>query len=555
MLLFLLLAVTVVLVQANDQWVIQLQPGIDAVKFAQQNGLVHVGPVTFLKSHDNYHIFTATSSRKRTEQTLKDNVQEVKWAEVQQKRQKQYTRIADPLYESQWHLHTHPFGIDADYASGKTGAGITVAIVDDGLQHAHPDIAANYDAGHSWDFNGNDADPQPESIHDGHGTSAAGVAAGVKENGHCGRGVAPSAKLVGLRTIADSVTDLTEAQALSHNGIGVVDIYSCSWGPADDGTSMVAPGQLVQQTLALYAGQLRGRLGKGNVYVWASGNGREAGDTCAFDGYASNMFVNAIGAINHLGNVSWYSEGCAALMAVTPSSGAMMGITTIDLMGSAGYDATECTANFGGTSAAAPMAAGILALVLQERPDLTWRDVKHIIAKGSLPVQTTDPDWHMNGAGYKHSHTYGFGLMKVPSLLNAARLHELVPPMQHFGTDTIVLNTRASMIPYTHVYEVKGVNHIHFIEHVTLLVGVSHERRGNVKISMISPEGTVSVLAESRPRDTHKNYQLGGWTFTSVRHWGETKVNGNWTFVLEDHDAHTRGRGHFNGFQLGIYGY
>ncbi len=186
----------------------------------------------------------------------------VKWAERQVER-RQYKRVADPLYESQWHLHTHPYSIEADHSGvNVTGHGITIAIVDDGLQHTHPDIRANYDAAHSYDFNDNDHDPMPMHSDSGHGTSAAGVAAAVKENGHCGRGAAPGAKLVGLRTIDDAVTDLVEAQALSHNGISVVDIYSCSWGPEDNGVSMVSPGNLVQETLATYAGQLRGRLGE-----------------------------------------------------------------------------------------------------------------------------------------------------------------------------------------------------------------------------------------------------------------------------------------------------
>lgn len=58
-------------------------------------------------------------------------------------------------------------------------------------------------------------------------------------------------------------------------------------------------------------------------------------------------------------------------------------------MGGAGYDPTECTSNFGGTSSSAPLAAGIIALILEQRPDLTWRDVKHVIAKGSVPVQVS----------------------------------------------------------------------------------------------------------------------------------------------------------------------
>lgn len=538
----------------HDQWVVHLDTNADPRAFAADHQLDYIGPVAFLDP--GYHIFSQHKllRTRAVEQSIKENSL---WAERQVPRQKQYTRVADPLYESQWHLHTHPYGVDADYAGNRTGWGITIAIVDDGLQHTHPDLRANYDGPHSWDFNDNDPDPTPVSTRDGHGTAAAGVAAAVKENGHCGRGVAPKAKLVGLRTIADSVTDLTEAQALTHNAIGVVDIYSCSWGPADDGATMIAPGPIVTQALATYAGiRMMGRLGKGTIYVWAAGNGRDAGDSCAFDGYASSMFVNAIGSIDHTGNQSWYSEGCAALMGVTPSSGAMQGVTTVDLMGTAGYDPGECTATFGGTSASAPMAAGVIALILEERPELTWRDVKHVLAKGSIPVQTDDPDWHMNAAGYRHSHKYGFGLLKVPPLLAAARAHQLVPPaFKGYQSPLVTTSTGATMIPCRYVYEVKDAGDISFIEHVTLFVGISHEHRGSIRLTMTSPEGITSILASPRRHDTSNNYPVGGWSFMSVRHWGETHVNGNWTFVLEDTNPKTSGRGHFNGFRLGVYGY
>lgn len=43
-------------------------------------------------------------------------------------------------------------------------------------------------------------------------------------------------------------------------------------------------------------------------------------------------------------------------------------------------DGTGCTEGHTGTSAAAPLAAGMVALMLQVRPCLTWRDVQHIIA-------------------------------------------------------------------------------------------------------------------------------------------------------------------------------
>jgi hypothetical protein len=495
---------TIVCASTTSLWTVQLAPGTDAAAYAAEHGFHYAGKISFLDG--NWHKFTdINNGNKRTVRDVR-LLPHVLQANEEVERF-QYKRIADPNYEQQWHLHTHGSSVDADLGpTNITGSGIRIAVVDDGVQHEHPDLKANYDPINSYDFNDNDMDPSPTLAVDGHGTAASGVAAAVKENGHCGRGVSPGAKLVGLRLIARPVTDLTEAQALTHNAIGAIDIYSCSWGPEDSGTNMVEPGPLVQAALQQYAGQMRGRLGKGSIYVWASGNGNGNGDSCAFDGYASSPFVNAIGALDHTGKQAWYSEGCSALMAVTPSSGNMQGITTVDLMGSAGYDPGECTSNFGGTSSAAPLAAGIIALMLQQRPDLTWRDVKHVIAKGSVPVDTAHPGWIMNGGGYRHSYQYGFGLMKVPSILLAAQEHKLVPsPMKTYHSHLVTFDSRVGSIPFAFNHTV-AESGIRFIEHVILYVGISHEMRGHITLKLISPHGTESVLATERPLDVTFNY-------------------------------------------------
>jgi kexin len=559
--LYVLLCALLLTAGAVEQWVINLAAGVNPEHYARDNGFVYVGPVPFLLPTSGTYIFTR---RNTTTPTRRMRAVEgvVNWGELQDRtRQRLFTRTstADPLYASQWHLHSHTSSLDADFAGGATGRGVTIGIVDDGLQHHHPDLAANYDPHHSWDFNDNDPDPTPHD-NQGHGTAAAGVAAAVANNGHCGRGVAPSAKLVGLRTIAGPVSDLTEAEALAHNAIGVVDVYSCSWGPVDNGRSMEEPGNLVMQTLALYAGGLRGRLGKGSIYVWAAGNGRANGDSCAFDGYASSIYTIPIGALDFIGNQAWYSESCAALMAVTPSSGAAEGITTVDLIGPNGYDPGECTDSFGGTSAAAPAAAAVIALMLEVRPDLTWRDVKHVIAKGAVPVRTEDRDWSRNANGYRHSHKYGFGLLKVPSILAVARTHKLLANPHY--TNTYVgrpthIEPPLSRIPINVTYAVTG-SPLTFIEYVTLQVGISHWHRGYVSIELESPSGIVSLLAQERSEDDAEDYPSSGWRFVTVRHWGETIVNGPWRIRAHESAAlppSQRGRGLLNGYQLTIYGY
>lgn len=562
----------------SHEWVAHLAPGVDPHVWTAQHGFEYVRALGFLPDHYVVRDQHGKARSARDVERIRRSEGTV-WVEEQVKRPRMSPRserlrvsrtpnvpalIPDPLYQQQWHLHNHLWSVDVPDTPGTTatGANVTIAIVDDGLEYTHPDLRPNYDAEHSWNYNDDNANPMPTDSDQAHGTAAAGVAAAAAWNGHCGRGAAPKARLLGVRTIADGVTDLVEAQALTHHAVGVTDIYSCSWGPADDGRLMAEPGYLVRQALALYAGQLRGRLGKGSVYVWAAGNGRGEGDSCAFDGYASSPFVIAIGALDYNGDQSWYSESCAALMAVTPSNGASgHGITTVDRMGDAGYDPSECTDAFGGTSSATPLAAGLIALALQARPELTWRDVKHIVAKAAVPVHLEDGSWsRANGRGYRHSSNYGFGILRAPRLLATANNHTLVPPaFKIFQSGTVLLHHPAGYIPYTFVYNVSAADaartNITFIEHVLLRVTLQHEVRGHLRITVQSPEGAVSEMAPERPQDDNFDYPPDGWRFMSVHHWGERRVEGAWTITVDDQHPDTRGKYHWNSFQLDVMGY
>jgi len=419
---------------------------------------------------------------------------------------KRYYRsgVTDPLYPSQWHLHgSSKASIDALEEGGPTGKGITVAIVDDGIQFRHPDLAGNYKSELSHNFNSGPASDPTPSRDDGHGTSAAGTCCAAR-NTVCGRGIAYQASLAGIRLIAEGTYDYEEAQGLSYMW-DKIRIYSNSWGPEDSGRDMVAPGQVTKEALR------RGFEERGTIYIWAGGNGRTNGDSSNYDAYANSAYTLAIGALDYNGNVAYYSEGGANLLAVAPSSGVSgRGIVTTDLMGSYGYSAGECTFSFGGTSAAAPLAAGIAAILLEVNPSFKARDIMHIIAKGATKIGRSYEYSTVNGRGYSHSNDYGFGLLKVPALLAIARNFTSVPTMKR-----IVVGN--------------GGDSLSFVERALVTVTILG-LRGSTTIKLISPQ-TVSVLAVPH-NDVHSGPFT--WTFSSLRHFGEEFRKGDVWTVSED---------------------
>ncbi|MBN1853599.1 MAG: S8 family serine peptidase [Pirellulales bacterium] len=350
----------------------------------------------------------------------------------------QRTLVNDPYVSNQWHLQnvgqqvntSNPFpvygtwGADAsiepawDLASGD---GIIIGIVDDGFQYTHPDLFPRYEPWLSYDFvgdgDGPDNDPMPALDSDFHGTATAGIVAAAGDNGLGTAGIAYNATLAALRLLGQPFDDLAVFQALTHED-QQIDIYNNSWGPPD--TRLIAgPGPLGLAALHDSVspqkpnGEPGGRGGLGTIHVWAAGNGAMNFDNVNYDGYANHRYTIAVGASTHANSTASYSEGGAAILVVAPSGGAGGGIVTTDLVGEDGYNQTgyledqnggerdyfediDYTSTFGGTSAAAPIVSGIVALMLEVNPTLTYRDIEHILVRSAGQIDPNDPAWQAN---------------------------------------------------------------------------------------------------------------------------------------------------------------
>lgn len=503
--------------------------------------------------------------------------------------------IVDPLFPEQWHLVNkdspeHMMNVTGLWEEGYTGLGVISSLIDDGLDYTSEDLAENFDAAHSHDYNDHEDLPTPKLSDDTHGTRCAGQIAAAK-NGVCGLGIAYHSRVAGVRILSGQITDTDEAAALNF-GYDEVSIYSCSWGPRDDGRTMEGPDYLI--TKAMVNGVNRGRQGKGSVFVFASGNGKGSGDECNYDGYTNSIWSVTVGAVDWNGHSPYYSEGCAANMVVAYSSGSGKSIVTTD------KGKNQCASTHGGTSAAAPNAVGVFALALQARPELTWRDIQHLCVRTARPInydprstinaslssRSPDTAYELTASKRPFSYAYGYGVLDAYTFVHAALTWDLVPPQVWMRSQTVVLgdgkmtkeNVFSGGIPFgqegqasvesTLEVTEKMLSQAHFdphgLEHVNVKVWIDHQRRGDVHVEVVSPNGVRSVLAGvSNGDSSHEGDEGGrkndkattgfpGWVFMSVKHWEENPL-GTWTIRVSD-PLNTDNTGKFLGWNMVFWG-
>lgn len=481
---------------------------------------------------------------------------------------------SDPLFSDQWHLlNTEYEGEDVQvvpvWGEGYCGDEINIAIVDDGLDMEHPDLRDNITPGVSYNYTNGSIDTSGDGAN--HGTSVAGVIAG-RANDQGVRGAAPLGNIRSYNYLQDP-TDSNEADAMIRNIYGI-HISNNSWGPLD------ATGNYFDSTSlwrdAVDEGLSYGRGGAGTIYVWAAGNGAVVyknnsfytADNSNYDGYANYYGVIAVCAVDNQGEKSYYSEKGANLWVCAPSSSYSNSpaITTTDNSGDDGfnigydfdYEDADYTNSFGGTSSAAPLAAGVIALVLEANPDLTWRDVKLILAESARRNDPNNTDiWTENGAGYLVSDSYGFGIVDATAAVDLAKKWINVGPMKTFDTGWITTNMSIPDDSDTGITLNTNISSggISKIEYVEIQVKFNHDYPGDLKFVLTSPSATSSILSEA-----HSCYdgtvavdcdETSEWRFGSARLLGED-ADGTWTLSVKDLLAEDTGS--LVSWRLKVYG-
>lgn len=530
----------------------------------------------------------------------------------------------DPLFSDQWHLlntgqssfastggtEGADLNMESTLAAGPQGENVVVAVVDTGLEQCHPDLRDNVEEDASYNFA---ADPtksnpwygavstdayNPYTLGD-HGTSVAGIVTASADNGIGGRGVAPLALLRGYNYLSSQRGTSASSLGASSSSPNSSDVhvFNMSWGSFG---SQRNPSSLLRDVFQHGTTALRDGLGA--VYVKAAGNGfgsclsiehevrTELGCRSSNSDSTNNLpYLIVTGGFNADDEKASYASVGSNLWITAPSGqyGATSpAVVTTDQQGlDRGYDvlafrglATENAMNdggnyistFNGTSSSAPMVTGAVATILSENSELSWRDVKHILAstarrlhEGILPVRiafgggrphTFRNGWTENEAGHWFHNWYGFGAVDLDAAVEMARTYptDLLGELEESSWTTM---TETLSIPdfnsdgISSTLLVSGLGAGASIEAVVVHVLGSHEFLPDLSLTLTSPAETESILNPSFNDALAGDSQLN-WELLSNAFYGESP-NGTWKLKIVD--AHTDHIGELREWSIRFY--
>lgn len=398
---------------------------------------------------------------------------------------KYLTLPSDTSYDLQWHLHKHtPPAADFDPRCSSRceeawqlldnfgSADVVIGLADDGCKLDHDDFdSAGKFAGWGYFVNDilvkkTDIGADPAGMYapgNNHGTSCAGVIAG-EVDGTLTVGAAPACKLLPIKWessdggglfIDDNKMMLT-LQYIADK----VDVFSNSWGSSPE---MNFSQQVVNRirSLALTGG----RRGKGIVFLWASGNEncpiehsgtqdipfdhgvRVQGDALVWVGvqkskvFSHNLVgipgVMHIAALASTAQRSHYSNYGPGISLTAPTNNVhtyyRMAVEGKGVVTTTGDSITAVTEDFGGTSSATPLTAGIAGLVISANPDLSALDVIAVLQSTASRDLNETPYPQTPPANFDNDTSWDISPVFPPDFQNTGHADGTWSPWFGFG--------------------------------------------------------------------------------------------------------------------------
>jgi subtilisin-like proprotein convertase family protein len=519
----------------------------------------------------------------------------------------------DPLFKHQWHLKNNgqnsfssnpgiegfDINVDEIYKDGIQGEEIKIAVSDSGIEVTHEDLANNYISSisknffSSYPYTGN---PLPDftNVDDMHGTAVTGIISAIGENKKGGRGVAPKSKYGGFNYLANGVTETIDKTLLQMTG--QYDIFNYSYGKDPFIYQAFENESKRKSIISTYkAGVTNLRAGKGAVYVKAAGNeftmptseyysGSWDSPIVGNSGYIESNnypYTIIVGAVNADGLKASYSSPGSNIWISAPGGefGTLSpAIVTTDFSGcnlgssrsankanefEDGNDPVNKNCNYtstmNGTSSATPIVSGVIALILETNPSLSWRDVKHILASTAkiidpytgfynhplgpgydLPEHIYQQRWVKNKANYWFHNYYGFGLVDAEASINFAKIYNvdlgeyrstINPATEDWYYNSGEINLDIPNNSSTGVSSSINLKHNLVIESVQIKVSIDHNYIENIGIELTSPSGTKSIITNINSNVLDE--ELVDAIFLSNAFYGEKSV-GQWTLKVID---------------------
>lgn len=409
--------------------------------------------------------------------------------------------FSDDKFADQWHLNASTRGgldlnvmsVWADY----TGKGVTVGVIDTKIESTHIDLNENWTMPFgltSYGFSHSDVVATTLGPNDDHGTAVAGIIAAAA-NGTGSVGVAHQASITSMPALSMSSDAVTQALRAGAE----VDVVNNSWGFSLGYANSTNPAFWTKFNAAIDHGLLHGRDGLGSIYVNSSGNSRADGRDTADQQFSAHTGTIVVAAADINGNITSYSTGGSAVFVTAFGGDRLAGIATSDVSGTEGYGASDQITNFTGTSAAAPMVSGIVALMLEANPDLGWRDVQDILAASARQlepaVENAGGNW--NGGGLHFSNDSGFGLVDALAAVRMAEAHAILD----LGPKTNANLVTATDFELEILTGAPSQAQIDFVvdqaidvEAIVLNLRLGTADWSDLEIILTSPNGTKSVL-------------------------------------------------------------
>lgn len=498
--------------------------------------------------------------------------------------------FTDPMYSGQAWVYDM-INVRPVWERQIFGNGVRVRINDNGVDASHLEFAGRFDIDSSCDSylppqqNGN-------SLPSSHGTSVAAIVGAGANNGECSVGIAPEVTLSACYAFDGSnfLDVKVDTYDISQNSYGIdgcqvrqrrlqsggtcpftysfSSAYPCSFCDFSSGSQnfdrnceeaivshcqrhyendvlgcsefldVILGGNCLYDVLderernALTKGIYEGRDGKGVIYVFAAGNAFSRGDDTNTQIFTKTRFVLSVGAVGKDGRHARYSTPGTSLF-ITAPGGDFENASNLITAGVGG----TCRDAGSGTSFSCPVISGVIALMLEANPELTWRDVQNILAITSTPVADPNDDTaQRNGVGIWHSNLYGFGIV------NAAAAVEVSLDWENVGTEIMLVEESGPLslpivdssnkVTESMITVDTGESNM-VVESVVAQLDLDYVARGHLEVVLTSPQGMKSVLHPGRrPENTLLDTDQR-WKLLTVRTWGEDP-NGEWTLSIVD---------------------